>query len=297
MSGQATKAVTGDLARAHGWPSGGNTEPHGHSLRRRAAAAARRVRDISITGGDGDERGRERLGLDVLDRGNDQAGEYFYRVLCRTYFDNHDLDRALALSVSLIPDSLTVKPSRDGSFRLGLMRVVDFVAYPPPGVIRGMPPLGVVLVLSICLLLIDPGDWIGEIKGALAVLVPVLLYWWKQKRDDRDKERDEAHETADSILRFSSEKEKRLEERDSLLRAEEREFMHRQMELSRQRGHILARGYMAVELANDRLIELLRKKNVEIPETLLSYQTRAMILTELKELETKNAAAEDESGS
>lgn len=160
-----------------------------------------------------------------------------------------------------------------------------------------MPPLGVVLVLSICLLLIDPGDWIGEIKGALAVLVPVLLYWWKQKRDDRDKERDEAHETADSILRFSSEKEKRLEERDSLLRAEEREFMHRQMELSRQRGHILARGYMAVELANDRLIELLRKKNVEIPETLLSYQTRAMILTELKELETKNAAAEDESGS
>lgn len=289
MSGQATKAVIGDLARAHVRPGGSDIESHGNSLRRRVTAAARRVRDLSITRGNGDELGGEYLGLDVHDLRIIQDRDRFNALLCRTNWGNDDLNRALALSVSLIPDSLSVKPARHGSFNLGVLRLLDFISYPPSGVIRGMPPLGVVvLVLSALLLLVDPSDWVGEIKGALAVLVPVLLYWWKQRRDELAKRQEDAHETADSILRFSSEKEKRLEERASSLREEEREFMHQQMKLSRARGHVLARGYMAVEMANDRLIELLREKNIEVPQALLTYKTRAMVLSELKELEAQS---------
>lgn len=286
MSGEGTKAIAGNLACPDRWSGRNHSGAFGDGIRRGTAAAARGVRHLSVTRADSDNLEPELVGLDIHDRRLLQDRGGFEAFISSSCLDDRDLNRALALSVNVIPDSLTVKSSGHGSLYVNALRILDVVSNPPQGVTRGMPPVGVVAVLAVLILLIEPSDWIGELKGALAVLVPVLLYWWKKKGDERSAAKAEAHETADSILRFSGEKEKRLEERASQLRVEEREFMHRQMELSRRRSHILARGYMAVELANDRLIEMLRERGIDVPQITLTYKTRAMILSELKELES-----------
>ena len=234
------------------------------------------------------------MGGVVPDSRINASREHFNEVVSRTCLNNVELDRALALSGNLISHSLTDKSARHGVFYVGAVRMLDFITHPSPGV--RMPVTVVVITISLGLLFINPSDWVGEVKGALAVLVPVLLYWWKQKREREEKEDLEQHETHESILNYNADKERRLEDRATALRLEERQFMHSQMELSRRRGHILARGYMAVEMANDRLIELLRDNKVDVPKSLLTYQTRALILGELKELkmESKSNQAESE---
>lgn len=275
----------GNLARSHDWAVRSDSESNGDSLRSGPAVAARRIRDISPARGDGNEHGGDNLGSAISDSGSVQNGERFWSVVSRTFISNGDLDRALALSSDLVSTRLPVKSESDGSIRLGAVRMLDIITHPSPGV--RMPATLVVITISLFILLIDPSDWVGEVKGALAVLVPFFIYWLKQRQDAKKHAKKEADKTADALLRFTSDKEERLEESARALREEERTFMHNQMELSRRRGHVLARGYMAVELANDRLIELLRANKIEVPGSLLTYQTRAMILGELKELEAE----------
>lgn len=252
-------------------------------LRSGFATATRRVRDLPSKGRNGDNGRRDNVGSHVYDSGDLENRQYFMEFLSRTYLDNDDLNRALVISSGVVRPRITTESSRHSLIRLGIVRFLDFVSDTSQGVIM---PSFVGVMLFVGLLILDPTDWIGEVKGALAVLVPVLLYYWKARRDDKSRTEVATHTTTDSILKYSADKDKQLEERASALREEERTFMHNQMDLSRRRGHILARGYMAVELANDRLIELLRDNNVEIPETLLTYRTRTMILGELKEIES-----------
>lgn len=281
-----------DPGRAGDGPVGSNTNAHYDRLRSRVAAAARRVRHLPLSGRNGDDVERYDLGNNVRSSGREPTNDYFMGVLSRTYWFNHDLDRALALSGNFVSLSVSVKPSRFRVVGMDSVRVLDALPNSSSGLRMPVFPL-VLAALSLVFLLISPGDWVGEIKGALAVLVPVFVFYLKQKYDQRNKAKQESHDTVDGILKYSSDKEKRLEERSSALRQEERAFMHGQMELSRRRGHILGRGYMAIEFANDRLIELLRDNNIEIPPQYLTYQTRSMILGELKELE--NDTAKDES--
>lgn len=160
-----------------------------------------------------------------------------------------------------------------------------------------MPPfILAVFLMSVALLLITPGDYLGEIKGILAVLIPLALYWLSQRSKRRSKEASERHSLTDEFLRLSADKEKRLEEGVRLLRQEEREFAHSQIALSRERGHILARAYMSIWMKSEELIQILHDNNIEIPRHLLTQQTHAQVLGELKEVEDRQAgiAAEQE---
>jgi CRP-like cAMP-binding protein len=155
-----------------------------------------------------------------------------------------------------------------------------------------MPPFFFPLMVSASAiwLLLNPDDYVGEIKGIITASSVYVLYWLSQRSKRRAKEDAQQHQTTEEVFKFSADKEKRLDERESRLRQEEREFAHTQIRLSRKRGHILARGYMAMEMANDRLIELLRTHDIDVPAVLLTQQTRAQVLGELKEVEDEQAA-------
>ena len=47
-----------------------------------------------------------------------------------------------------------------------------------------------------------------------------------------------------------------------------------------------------MEMANDRLIQLLRDNKIEVPEEYSGYKTRGIILAELKELEREQESLE-----
>lgn len=216
-----------------------------------------------------------------------ENNEHFKELVQRAGLVDSIIDRDAAF----LSTRLTAVPSNDNAKRLGHVRDLDTLSHSPKGVGRGMPPLIVSLfTVSAVMLLINPSDYVGEVKGILAVLVPLGLYWLSQRNKRKAKEFAQQHQTAEEAFKFSADKEKRLEERESKLRQEERDFMHTQISLSRRRGHILARGYMSMEMANDRLIELLRAHDIDIPPTLLTQQTRAQVLGELKEVEDEQAA-------
>ncbi len=291
MSGQATKAVNGNLARAHGRPGGSISESNGRSLRSRAAAATGRVHDLSRARADGLKLQRSGLGNDLSNDRQFETNERFIELLQRAHLVDGAINGGVAVPLPLVSIGLTDEPPGDSALRPGVIRSLDFISHSSKGVGRGMPPfLAAFVVISATLLLIDPGDYLGEIKGILAVLVPLGLYWLSQRNKRLSRQSAEQHQTTEEVFKFSADKEKRLEERESKLRQEERDFMHTQISLSRRRGHILARGYMSMEMANDRLIELLRDHDIDIPQTLLTQQTRAQVLGELKEVEDEQAA-------
>lgn len=293
MSGEGTKAAIRDLGSAYSRPSGSNTEPNGHVLRSRATVAAGRVHDLSRSRANSVNAQRVGMGSDFLAGWGLEVDSRFNELLQRAHLVDNAIDRGVALPGPLIRSGLTVESSSDSVTSLGYVRSLDLISHSSKGVGRGMPPFIFALTLSTAILLIDPSDYMGEIKGILAVLVPLALYWLSQRSRRKTKEATLQHSTTEEVFKFSSEKEKRLEDRESKLRQEEREFMHSQMELSRRRGHILARGYMSMEMANDRLIQLLRESDIEIPLELLTQKTRAQILLELKEVEDEQASVEN----
>lgn len=293
MSGQGIKAVNRDLARAHGWSSGGNTEPDRYSLRHRAAAAARRVHDLSRARANGNHFQRVDVGNGLLTDRELKTDQRYLELVQRAHLDDITINWGMVLPSSFVRARLAAQSS--SGFVIGLCHVrgLDSISDSPKGLGRGMPPLMIVFfIMSAVVLLIEPSDYVGEIKGILAVLVPLGLYWLSQRSKRKAKEEAQANKTSDKVFEFSADKEKRLEERESKLRQEEREFMHGQIELSRRRGHILARGYMAMEMANDRLVQLLIDNQIEVPSLLLTQRTRAQVLGELKEVEDEQAAAE-----
>lgn len=165
----------------------------------------------------------------------------------------------------------------------------------PKGAGRGMPLfiLAIAVLAGALLLLINLGEYtgiIGALAGFLTASSAYVLYWLTQRNKRRVKDEAQQHRTVDRVFEFSTDKEKRLEERETRLRQEERAFMLGQIELSRQRSHILTHGYMSLEFANDQLIELLRENNIDVPKALLTQTTRAQVLGELKEVEDKQAA-------
>jgi hypothetical protein len=189
----------------------------------------------------------------------------------------------------VISIGLTDESPSDSALRLGLVRGLDFISHSSKGVGRGMPLFLVAFVLSVALLLIEPSDYLGELKGILAVLVPLGLYWLSQRNKRRSKEDAAQHSLTDEFLRLSADKEKRLDEGVRLLRQEEREFAHSQIALSRERGHILARAYMSVWMKSEELIQLLHENKIEVPRRLLTQETHAQVLGELKEVEDRQA--------
>lgn len=291
MSGQAKKAVAGDLARTHPWPSGGHTESDGRSLRRGADAAARRVHDLSRSRANGLKSQRVDLGTDVLNRREFQTSEHFNELVRRAHLVDSAIDRDVVVPMPFLSTGLTVESPSDSAFRLGHVRGLDTLSYSTKGVGRGMPPFILALMVSAgaLLLLITPGDYLGELKGILAVLIPLALYWLSQRSKRRSKEAADQHSLTDEFLRLSADKEKRLEEGVRLLRKEEREFAHSQIALSRERGHILARAYMSIWMKSEELIQILHDHNIEVPRRLLTQETHAQVLGELKEVEDRQA--------
>jgi len=232
------------------------------------------------------------LGLDLLDDRNFENDRRFIQLLQGAHLVDTTINRGVVVPMPLISARLTFESPSDSSLRLGHLRGLDALSYSPKGVGRGMPPFILALMVSAgaVILLINPSDYIGEIKGIITASSVYVLYWLSQRSKRKEQQSEQNHQTAEEVFKFSTDKERRLEERESKLRQEEREFMHGQIELSRQRGHILARGYMALEMANDQLIEILQKKNIEVPTILLTQTTRAQVLGELKEVEEKQAA-------
>lgn len=289
MSGQATKAVTGDLARAHVRPSGNISEPHGNGVWRRAAAAAGRVHDLSRARANGLKLQRVDVGADLPDDRQLENDKRFMELLQRAHLVDGAINRGVAVPLPFVSIGLTDESPSDSALRLGIVRSLDFISHSSKGVGRGMPPFLVAFVLSVALLLIEPGDYLGEIKGILAVLVPLGLYWLSQRSKRRNKEDAAHHSLTDEFLRLSADKEKRLDEGVRLLRQEEREFAHSQIALSRERGHILARAYMSAWMKSEELIQLLHDKDIEVPRHLLTQETHAQVLGELKEVEERQA--------
>lgn len=153
-----------------------------------------------------------------------------------------------------------------------------------------MPPfiLAVFLILA-ALLLISPGDYIGEIKGIISASTAFALYLLSQRSRRKRAEEAQRKQGNKDLYDYTADKEKRLEERDSRLRQEEREFAHSQIALSRERGHILARAYMSIWMKSEELIQLLHDNHVEVPRRLLTQETHAQVLGELKEVEDRQA--------
>jgi hypothetical protein len=229
------------------------------------------------------------MGVDLPDDRQFENDERFSELLQRAHLVDGAINGGVVVPLSFVSIGLTDEPPRDSALRLGLVRGLDFIPHSPKGVGRGMPPFLVAFVLSAALLLIEPGDYLGEIKGILAVLVPLGLYWLSQRSKRRSKEDAAQHNLTDEFLRLSADKEKRLDEGVRLLRQEEREFAHSQIALSRERGHILARAYMSVWMKSEELIQLLHDHDIEVPRRLLTQETHAQVLGELKEVEERQA--------
>lgn len=293
MSGQATKAVTGDLARAHGRPGGSVSERHSDGLRGRVTAAAGRVHDLSRARANGLKFQRVDLGVGLLNDWQLKNDERFMELLQRAHLVNGTINGGMAVPLPFVSIGLTDESPSGSAFGLGFVRGLDFISHSSKGVGRGMPSFLVAFVLSVALLLIEPGDYLGEIKGILAVLVPLGLYWLSQRNKRRSKEDAAQHSLTDEFLRLSADKEKRLDEGVRLLRQEEREFAHSQIALSRERGHILARAYMSVWMKSEELIQLLHDHDIEVPRQLLTQETHAQVLGELKEVEDRQAGLTD----
>lgn len=261
-------------------------------VRSGAAAARRRILPVpdarSISGG----FQREDLGKPAAVISDVEAREHFNQLISAARLDNHAGLRSVVIPRGVVPLGLSGESESVRLLSIEFERGLDAISDSTQGVTRGMPLVIIATGFSLIILLINPGDWIGELKGALAVLVPVLLYWLKQRRANQTRKQEEMGKTSDSLLRFSSDKEKRLEERESKLRQEEREFNHRQIELSRRRGHILARGYMAFEMANARLIQLLQDNKIDVPPILFVARTREQVLGELKAIEDEQNASD-----
>ena len=289
MSGQATKAVDRNLARSRSRPSGSIPESYGNGIWRRAAAAAGRVHDLSRARANGVKLQRVDLGDDLPDDRQLENDKRFIELLQRAHLDDGAINGGVALPLPFVSIGLTDESPRDSALRLDSIRSLDLISHSSKGVGRGMPPFVVAFFLAAALLLIDPGDYLGEIKGILAVLVPLGLYWLSQRSKRQSKVDAAQHSLTDEFLRLSADKEKRLDEGARLLRQEEREFAHSQIALSRERGHILARAYMSVWMKSEELIQLLHDHDVEVPRRLLTQETHAQVLGELKEVEDRQA--------
>jgi hypothetical protein len=131
--------------------------------------------------------------------------------------------------------------------------------------------------------------FVQGLLGTLVILVPAYLLHKREVKKEKV-QADEARTTSgqfitDSLLQYGRDREKRIDERESHLREEERAFFQNQLDTSRDRSHVLGNGYMTMVLANDRLINLLMSHDIEVPPELYAYRTRAEVNAELRQIE------------
>jgi len=230
---------------------------------------------------------RTHLGSDFFDCGTDKGIECVCRPLSRQSDPDNVVHRTLGVSMGLlscrqfvgIMDTPRMRP-----FFLDTRRVVDVISNQQG--IR-MPPVYLLAAVGSTIFLLISGDWWGEIRGAVAIAIPLILYILRERARQKRNSQMEQLQTTDSYLKLTGDRERRLEERESRLREDEREFFLQQLAISRSRSHVLAGGYMAMELACDRLIEVLREHEIEIPNEIMAQRTRGRVLNQLQVLEEK----------
>lgn len=161
-----------------------------------------------------------------------------------------------------------------------------------------VPPAAVSFVTSMVIWLLLQAEqvssgWSALLPGIVAPSVTIAALMLREYFQRRKS----VVASLDRVSELTSDERKTLQDEYARLRKEEREHMEhvvagytRIAEIARKRSHILANGYMALQLAHQNAVQMLLAQGVEVPETLQMRTAAADLLARLEEITEQDVA-------